>query len=319
MKKHKGLLICVGIIVLFVVGAMAHVMGLHYTFTVVDGDTHYETTCRFGKKFPGEVIVYTQDGGVKRYADGYRVTEKLTGVIINPPSALNSDVYAMALDKLQAGKRVMIVYLDGLGYQTYCYLKEQGLVPHLAALQQGVAAAMYPTITPVNYAAMVSGKAPAANGVTMRGIHQLQCETIFDRAKEMGLKAYIAEGDTQILQFGISQELNADMDLDGDTDTEVLQSAYAGMDSDLLFVHLHGIDDSGHKYGPRSAETIAKIQQTDAWMGELLAAWDGSVIVVADHGQHGNDGTGDSFYADKQGVHGAFAPSDLFVPLLCRE
>ena len=316
MKNRKIILLVLCVLVL-VFGAA--VLSQRYTFTVVDDDQFYETSCRFGEKIAGEALVYTQDGHVKRYADGYRVTEKLTGVILNPPENLNSDVYAMALERLQVGKRVMIVYLDGLGYQTYCYAKEQGLTPNLASLQQGCAAAMYPTITPVNYAAMVSGRSPAENGVTARGIHTLKCETIFDRAKEMGLTAYIAEGDTQILQFSVSQELNPDMNDDGDTDTEVLESAYAGLDSDLLFVHLHGIDDSGHQYGPRSNETLAKIRQTDSWVGELLGAWDGSVIVVADHGQHENDGTGDAYYADKRGVHGAFAPSDLYVPILTRD
>ena len=84
-----------------------------------------------------------------------------------------------------------------------------------------------------------------------------------------------------------------------------------------FFIHLHGIDDVSHKYGPNSEETLFKIAQTDEWAGELFARWDGKIIVIADHGQHETaEGSGDSEYADYAGTHGAFLASDILVPLL---
>lgn len=189
----------------------------------------------------------------------------------------------------------------------------------MAGLESEIASGVYPTITPVNYAAMVTGRPPAENGVHKRGDHDLDCETIFDAAAQAGKSVFIAEGDAQILNFSVPQALNADLDGDGDTDGEVFACALAHTaDTELLFVHFHGIDDTGHAYGPLSPENLEKIARTDAWVGELLSAWDGTVLLSADHGQHENDGSGDSAYADKRGVHGDFAASDLLVPLLTR-
>ncbi len=290
-----------------------------YTFTVVENGRYMAKTCHFGDKIAGEALVYTASGGVKRYAEGFRVTEPLNGVILDPPKLTNMDVFAQADAWLAAGERVMILYLDGFGWESFGYAQEQGLIPNLSALPAQRAAALYPTITPVNYAAMVTGRAPGENGVTARGAHDIRCDTIFDRAAAQGKRAFIAEGDAQILRFSVPQELNLDMDEDGDTDSEVIACAMAHMqDCDLMLVHLHGIDDKGHAYGPRAQETLDKIAQTDWWYAQLAAAWPGRIIVAADHGQHENDGNGDAYYADKRGVHGAFAPSDLYVPFLIK-
>lgn len=302
----------------FLLGVLIGGMLMHsFTFTVVENEQYTERSCHFFERMDGEALVYTRTGDVKRCAQGFRVTEALQGVILNPPALTNMDVYTQARAWLEAGERVLILYLDGFGWESFCFAQEQGLIPHLSALNAQRAAAMYPSITPVNYAAMVTGKAPADNGVTARGMHDLKCDTIFDLAAAQGKRSFIAEGDAQILRFNVPQELNLDMDEDGDTDSEVIACALANMAGcDLMLVHLHGIDDSGHAYGPRAQETLRKIAQTDQWFAQLAAAWQGRILVAADHGQHENDGSGDAYYADKRGVHGAFAPSDLYVPFL---
>lgn len=315
--KIKILTVCV--IAGLLIGTAIGLLTSSYDFPVLaDGQTtnaHFT----FLQKLPKDALVYTADGHVQRVQAGWRVTKDLTGVIYDPPEYTNMDVYRLAAQYLSGGERVLILYLDGFGYQSYLYARQQGLIPNLSALEPHVSCAMMPSITPVNYAAMVTGKAPADNGITARGLHDLKCDTIFDLAVSQGKSTFIAEGNAQILRFNVPQELNLDMDEDGDTDTEVMECALAGLaDAELALVHLHGIDDSGHAYGPRDEKTLAKIAQTDAWYAQLAQNWDGRIIVCADHGQHANDGTGDAYYADKRGVHGAFTAEDLLVPLLIK-
>ncbi|MDO4581903.1 MAG: alkaline phosphatase family protein [Bacillota bacterium] len=252
-------------------------------------------------------VTLSRDGCLSVGDDSY---DAVIGLLLDPPPAANTDVYAMARERLQAGEQVLILYLDGLGWDTWIYGLEQGLTPHLAALNAQQAAACWPSITPVNYAAMVSGQTPAASGVKQRGDRQLNAPTLFEHAAEQGLSAAVIEGAAQILELGVTQELNPDDDGDGDTDDEVLAAALAAMaerEYDLLFVHFHGIDDVEHQYGPHSDQAYAKLAATDAMAGQLLAAWPGAVIVCSDHGQHPTE---------DGGGHGDFRASDILVPLL---
>jgi predicted AlkP superfamily pyrophosphatase or phosphodiesterase len=79
-------------------------------------------------------------------------------------------------------------------------------------------------------------------------------------------------------------------------------------------VHFHGIDDVSHAYGPDSEAVFNKIAETDEWIGQLAAGWQGEILVTADHGQHES-----ADQAGRRGVHGDFLSSDIFVPILARE
>lgn len=286
----------------------------------------------FGRGISGSVLVYTGDGRILD-ADASDVTllpsggvavagekyEKLVGVMDNADGLRRiSDVYTLTVQALDRGERMMVVYLDGFGWQTYEKALSGRLMPVLDSLFCEKAVNVMPTITPVNYAAMVTGKTPFENGVTYRGIHQTETETMFDYCLALGLKPYVVESSTQILAFTCGQELCTDFDGVCGTDNEVTEAALQAMDRespDLLFVHLHGIDDVSHEYSPQSEELLQKLRETDGYLASLLGTWDGRVIICADHGLHENDGTGDPAYADRRGVHGDFAVSDIFTPI----
>ncbi|MGE4484614.1 MAG: alkaline phosphatase family protein [Oscillospiraceae bacterium] len=270
-----------------------------------------------------QLAVYTADGNVYDVSsDDFRLADyddgNVTGIITDPPEASITDVYDIAKDALDKDEPVLIIYLDGFGWRTYSAVLEKGAIPNIGALSAEMATSMYPTITPVNYAAMVTGQTPAHTGVTDRSGHEVSCDTIFDYASSLGKSSYIVEGDMQIIKFSIDQELHPDYDGDGDTDDEVMETALkiVGEGYDLLFVHLHGIDDTSHAYGPDSAELLEKAKQTDKWVGQLVSAWDGGVIITADHGQHTYDGTGNDEYAGKTGTHGDFRYEDIFIPII---
>ena len=292
--------------------------GKTVSFVRISGGEAAPAEAKYGFAEPLPCLVYTADGDVF-YSESYKHSQPLVGLIEDPSCGTVMDAAKLADKWLEGGERVMIIYVDGLGLDAYLRAVEAGLVPNLAALDQGFCAAVYPTITPVNYAAMVTGEPPKTNGVTGRGIHQISCETIFDRAAAKGLRSYVSEGDTQILALpGAELELSPDLNGNGTGDDEILACALEHTDVSLLFVHFHGVDDASHAYGPGSAEADAAIADADARCSELLSAWDGRVVILADHGQHVQDGTGDPAYADRRGTHGDFAPSDIFVPFITR-
>ena len=103
------------------------------------------------------------------------------------------------------------------------------------------------------------------------------------------------------------------MNGDGSTDDEVFAAALSNMEVDLLLVHFHGIDDACHNSAPHSQEALTVINKTDELVRDLCRMWPGKVIITADHGQHEVDKDG------KEGNHGDFRASDLFIPLLTRE
>ncbi len=239
------------------------------------------------------------------------------GLMLNPPDATVRDAYSLTRDWLKSGERVLFIYLDGFGFDSWVAALGRGDVPNLSRLTVEQASAVYPTITPVNYAAMVTGKTPSINGVKQRSDHTLACDSIFDYTSDKGLSTIIIEGDQQIISFTVEQQLHPDYDNSGDTDNEVFASAKQAAensDYDLVFVHFHGIDDCEHSYGPQTDQVFAKIADVDQMVGQLLENWNGKVVVVADHGQHLSAENDDK----DSGTHGAFCATDIFVPLMYR-
>ena len=288
-------------------------------YAVIDAAAMTKTEGVSARTVEGQCLVYTQKGDVFR-AEDYKVREPLVGAIVNPPERTLMDVAEQTKEWLRAGERVMVIYIDGLGWQAYERAVSDGAVPNLAGLDAEMCASVYPTITPVNYAAMVTGRPPAENGVVRRGIHEISCDTIFNCAASLGVSSYVSEGDIQILALPDAElELSPDLNRSGTGDDEIFDCAMEHIDAcGLMLVHFHSVDDSSHEYAPDSAEAREALVTADGWCGELLAAWDGRVIITSDHGQHVQDGTGDIAYADRKGTHGDFAVSDIFVPYLTR-
>lgn len=237
----------------------------------------------------------------------------LQGIMSDPPPKFITAVAEITRQTLKKNQKVMIIYLDGFSYDCYQEAKELGRIPFMAGLKAEKAATVYPSITPVAFAAMVSGQTPNITGVQSRTDHQLACSSIFDMALAEGHKTFIAEGDKQIIELTGEAEFNPDLNGNGSTDDEVFAAAKNNMKADLLLVHFHGIDDTCHKYAPHSQEALAVIAKTDKLVMELCRMWDGQIVITADHGQH------EVYENGKKGNHGDFLASDMFVPLLTRE
>ncbi len=217
-----------------------------------------------------------------------------------------------------SARHVLILLLDGLGYQHYVEARQEGLTPNLAALGEPLLGlTTYPPVTSVSMASLLTGAPPQVHGAFRRGIRQTEAETLFDAASAAGLYVVTVEGES--LPFNLRNaeiRLSGDRDGNDSTDDNVLANALAVLDAgmpDLLYVHFHGIDDAEHTYSPGALEELAAVRGVDSAVGQIIKALPENtlVLILADHGQH-------LVEADEEGRignHGSLIESDMFIPI----
>jgi predicted AlkP superfamily pyrophosphatase or phosphodiesterase len=168
---------------------------------------------------------------------------------------------------------------------------------------------VYPPISPVALASMLTGELPNVHGIHDRS-REMAVPDIFEKITAMGKKSAYVEGYAAMLKTSVQPVLSPGPG-GGDSDEDVYWNAIAAMedDPDFLFVHFHGIDDVSHGNGPFSAKTNERILLTDMLVSELAARWSGKIIITADHGQHLETGSG-------AGAHGEFRAEDMIVPYM---
>lgn len=244
--------------------------------------------------------------------DGKEKVENVKGLIIDPPKVSITDSYYDMAHYMEE-EDVLFLFLDGFGYHQYEYALENGYLPFLSNANKGKKAlSVYKPVTNAGFAAMITGKAPEENGIYSRKQRKSKVDSIFKLANDLDKKSVLVEGDIRILDTEIDPVLNIDRNKNGTTDDEVYQSALKSIDEDhnLVFVHFHGIDDSGHNYGDLSNETMKVIAKTDEYIKELASKFEGKIIITADHGMHSTKDGGD---------HGEFRYEDMIVPYIILE
>jgi hypothetical protein len=210
-----------------------------------------------------------------------------------------------------AAQRALIVLLDGFGHLAYQDAAGRGLTL--------LARTVYPPITTVASGALFTGAEPARSGVDQRGIRKTDAQTLFDVAAAAGLKVVAVEGEALPFDVGSARlVLSGDRDGNGQTDDNVLANALAEIEAgmpDLLYVHFHGTDDTGHEFGPRTPEVDAAIARCDDGVRQIVeAAPPGTLVVVlADHGMHAVEEGG------RLGNHGHLIEEDMLIPLFLFE
>ncbi|MFA7215632.1 MAG: alkaline phosphatase family protein, partial [Bacillota bacterium] len=158
----------------------------------------------------------------------------------------------------------------------------------------------------------LTGGLPSENGVHTRKEMDISTPSIFEYAKKRGKSSVLVEGNIKILNLEIEPILNIDKNSNGSADDEIRDKALEKMNEgqNLMVVHFHGIDDSGHNYGDLSFQTMERIKLTDGYVKELVYRWDGRVIITADHGMHSTS---------EGGSHGEFRYEDMVVPYIICE
>lgn len=218
-------------------------------------------------------------------------------------------------DLLRPCERVAVLAPDALGDAIFQRWREE--MPFLDALHRRHSLrlrAVMPTITPVNFATMVSGTDLEGHGVRTRE-QAFQCETLFDvvrsaggRSAGVGRKGYTG-----------SELLARCADIPGTAmerkDAEVADLVIRIAEADrplFLIAQLGGTDDVFHRFGPSSPEVVPMLREMDGHLKRLVGHLSGAgygVIVLADHGQH------DVREGDRtSGSHGTDSEEDRLVP-----
>lgn len=243
------------------------------------------------------------------FSNGKDRIDGLFGIIADPPAYSNMDAFQEAKNSLEAGKRTLVILVDGLGYHQYSYAKENGYAQFLSAYTEKMATSVYQPVTNAGLAAVLTGQPPNVNGVYTREYRELKVDDIFSAATQLGKTSKYIEGNINILKTSVDAVLNADRDGDGRTDREVFEASVEAVASgaELVFVHFHGVDDEGHSHGMINEYVMTKIAEVDGYVEMLAEGFNGKVIVTADHGMHD---IGDG------GKHGEFRYEDMFVPYI---
>ncbi len=216
---------------------------------------------------------------------------------------------------IQHTERLAVVVIDAFGVSTWRKAKERTpIFNKLRDLHNTIIKSVMPSITPVNFATMLTGADPKTHGITNRE-QPLRHETIFDVMRETGMVSATAARAKSSNGILISPHADRPGVAASNLDSEVTEVARGMIDDDvnLLWVQLLDVDDAGHAHGPHSPESIEAAGRADANLGGILDATrvkGYSIMVLADHGQHP---ASDGHY---KGVHGTDMLEDLQVPFL---
>ncbi len=218
------------------------------------------------------------------------------------------DAYQDMKNAIDSDKRVMFILPDGLSLEQIRHFNED-----LTVFKQGysVAASVNPAISNVSLATIVTGVSPYHTGITERGVKAPASQDIFAYAQSKDKNVKYIEGNSNLILTSVQPVLNPP-DPDGFTDANVYNDTLAAVadgEIGLIFAHFHGIDDVNHEFSPLSDRSKQKIIEIEGYIANLIADFDGVVIIVPDHGavtMTNGEKT--------EGKHGVFAPQDMFVP-----
>jgi predicted AlkP superfamily pyrophosphatase or phosphodiesterase len=257
----------------------------------------------------------------RKYLKEYSMTQVMPTVaeilFLPLPAQSNTNVIQEIVDDLSGSKRIAIIATDGLGLFAW---KQWGInMPFLGSMLNRhsiVIRSIMPSITPVNFAAMVTGAELAVHGV--REIdNTFSCETIFNvlrkkgkRSAGVGLEKYTG---SNLLGRHADIWGNGGSGSDDDIEKIVIEISEHKA-PDYLIAQLGIIDDVFHQYGPSSPSVVPMLKDTDLRLKRLvthLKNLDYGVIILSDHGQHDvPDAVGDEY----RGIHGTVSNEDCLVP-----
>ena len=218
---------------------------------------------------------------------------------------------------LAGSSRVAILAPDALGMFAWNLWRAE--MPYLSSLHAQnslTLRSVMPSITPVNFATMVTGTDLAGHGVhTFKD--DFACETLFDVVrKAKGKSAGVGlDGYTGSELLGRFADIwgNAGDGSDDAVADKIIEIA----DNDrpeFLIAQLGRVDDVFHRYGPSSPSVVPMLKATDTRLKRLvehLKPLGYGIVILADHGQH--DVTEPSAKGLK-GSHGTDILEDCLVP-----
>lgn len=199
-----------------------------------------------------------------------------------------------------SARRVMIVSIDGLRPDAIFPASMSNLI---TLMQSGAyslgAQTVFPSLTLVAHASMLSGLCPAKHGllwneyIPNRGY--AQGTSLMDLAHTAGLETIMYVGSDKIRQIIEPASIDRFVHIEG-SDSVLVENLAANFPQDfgILFVHLLATDIAGHESSWNSQHQLNTIHLADEALGMLLAELDARtlrgetlIIVTSDHGGYG--------------------------------
>jgi len=214
-------------------------------------------------------------------------------------------------------RKVTVLAPDAFGdFAWRLWQREMPFLRSLHAERSVTLRSVMPSVTPVNFAAMVSGTDLDGHGVRTFN-HSFTCETLFDVVRKAGGKSagIGLNGYTGQMLLARCADIPGDAGKGTDDDVAAKVSEIAeGHAPDFLIAQLGRVDDVFHLHGPSSPLVVPMLRETDARLERLvcrLKPLGYAVIILADHGQHDVPNPGPN---GKRGSHGTDADEDCLVP-----
>jgi len=260
-----------------------------------------------------EAALLRRNGNSIDYITGDGVIfNNIAGLIADAPEVSITQVYDYAKYFLGNNERVMIILIDGWGWEMFQYFRH--LQPFVSGKNPQPALAAYPPITPVGLATIITGQLPNVHGINSRNDRMINdgVTDIFALASDFGRRVVYVQGHTNPIGTSIMPIFSLAVEGRYRTDDVVFANVKRNLDADFLFIHFHGIDDNAHAYGPYAVEVGEKMAQLDGYINYLADNWGvGNVIIVADHGLHRvYDNPG------RLGDHFKVSHEDMIVPFV---
>jgi predicted AlkP superfamily pyrophosphatase or phosphodiesterase len=191
-------------------------------------------------------------------------------------------------------------------------------MPNLLALMQSGAYSLsaqtvYPSVTLVAHASMLSGLCPSKHGVDWndylpeRG-YALGTD-LFDIAHATGFRTDMYVTKRKLTQITEPSSLDNFVFVN-DRDTVLTERLIGEFPQDfgVLFIHFGITDGMGHSYGWLSPEQLSVLFRADEALGQLLEELEARnlrsetlIIITSDHGGHST-------------THGSSSPEDMTIP-----
>ncbi len=203
-------------------------------------------------------------------------------------------------------RRLVFVYVDGLRVDTAANAQ---VMPFLNELRGHAASAVahsrQPSYSVPGYTTMLSGAWPEFNDGPLLNPDEEHLvpwpqDNLFAAAKRAGLKVALADhysGERLVPQDALDDHYYTHGEDDTD-DRAVTAAAVRWLHEgaqQFILVHLDQVDDTGHKYGPRSPNWNAAAGRVDVLLRELGNALDLSrdtIFITSDHGHIDQGGHG---------------------------
>jgi len=222
-----------------------------------------------------------------------------------------------AVESIGPIERLAVVVIDAMGVSTWAATSlETPTLNAMANRRLLHIRSMMPTITPVNFATMLTGASPSTHTIRDR-TEPLGLETVFDVLREESLTSATAARAKSSLAILISPHADEPGIAESNTDDEVKKLAMEALERkvDLLWIQLLDVDDAGHGHGPLSSQGAAAVHMADGHLREIAveARRNGyGLVVLADHGQHTVVREG----GREEGTHGTPMDEDVYVPFV---